>query len=68
MSSGQTCQLAILLKLYITFNYNGQENATPPYKQQHVMTMYKLLSNPQYTNIICKVVHLTMVLIRMNYY
>jgi hypothetical protein len=32
------------------------------------MTMYKFLSNPQYTDIICKVVNLAMVLIRMNYY
>ncbi len=39
---GQTCQLAILLKLCITSSWSNQENATPLCTHWHAMTMFGL--------------------------
>jgi hypothetical protein len=60
--TGQTCQLAILLRLCITFSCSSQENTTPPCTHWHVTTMFGLLNSPHYTNNTHKAIHSVMVL------
>lgn len=66
MLSGQICQLAILLRLCITFGYNSWENATPSCTQPPMTTMFKLLKSPLYIDIVCEAVLNGKVLIKIN--
>ncbi len=67
MKRGLTYPFAIWSKLCITFGYNRRGNTTLIYTQRHLMITFMFSNNLHCIDSTCKVVHLVMVLIGMNY-
>jgi hypothetical protein len=67
IKNGFTCPLAIWPKLCITTSCNNQENITLVCKQWRLITTFVFSKNLHCIDNICKVVHLVMVMIGMNY-
>jgi hypothetical protein len=67
MKNETTCPFIIWLKLSITSSCNSWENATFFCTQQHLIITFVLSNNLHYIYSTCKVVHLVMVRIGMNY-
>jgi hypothetical protein len=66
MKSGLTCSLVIWPKLCITFGCSCWENAKLICTQQCLTITFMILNNLHCINNTCKVVHLVIILIRMN--